>query len=100
MTRIRSPLEAQVAAESLGYAGLRLRRALDNLRNYDEGIVSKGAPTPAVRAALIAEAGEAFWRYVVQRELLGVRDPEYVAKEYGVPAEVWQSMGPKKSDAV
>ena len=94
MPRIKSPIEAQVAAESLGYAGLRLRRALDNLQQFDSGIKSPSVPRDVTRHSLIAEAGEAFWRYVVQRELLGVRDPEYVAKEYGVPAEVWQSMGP------
>jgi hypothetical protein len=42
---------------------------------------------------LIAAAGEAFWGYVVQRELLGLIDPEYIGQEYGVPPEVWHAMG-------
>jgi hypothetical protein len=90
-----TPIEAQVAAESLGIAGVRLRQALDALALHDSSDHRRSAAEKqSIRDKLVAAAGEAFWRYVVQRELLGVRDPEYVAQEYAVPAEVWQSMGP------
>ena len=87
------PIEAQVAAETLGIAGLRLRRALDALAMHD----GAGRKDAKARTNLIADAGDAFWRYVVEREHLGLRDPEFVAEAYGVPAEVWQSMKPKLS---
>jgi hypothetical protein len=31
----------------------------------------------------------------VQREQYGLMDPDYIAKEYGVPEEVQRAMGPK-----
>ena len=85
------PIEAQVAAETLGIAGLRLRRALDALALHDQS----DKRNATVRADLLADAGDAFWRFVVQREHLGLRDPEFVAEAFGVPTEVWQSMKPK-----
>lgn len=88
------PIEAQVAAETLGIAGVRLRRALDALALHDE----RGVSDSARRASLVADAGDAFWRYVVQREHLGLRDPDVVAEHYGVPAEVLQCMKPKLTE--
>jgi hypothetical protein len=94
-----NPLDQQFAGEaaaSLGRAGRQLRKALDALKKHDADIAAgkrrSGAPS---RADLIAAAGEAFWGYVVQRELLGLVDPEYIAREYHVPPEVLQAMGPR-----
>ena len=99
MPRFDKPIEYQFAAEAaaaLGHAGRQLRKALDALRKYDSD-VSDGSrrADPQTRSGLVAAAGEAFWGYVVQRELLGLLDPDYIAKEYAVPPEVWQAMGPK-----
>ncbi len=82
---------AQEAAASLGLAGRRLRKALDALHKYDAG-AERVASKP--RSELVSIAGEAFWAYVVQRELLGLMDADYIAQEYGVPPEVKQAMGP------
>lgn len=86
---------AQEAAASLGLAGRRLRKALDALNKYDEDSHAGVRPaTSKRRSELIAVAGEAFWGYVVQRELLGLLDADHIAQEYGVPPEVKRAMGP------
>jgi hypothetical protein len=48
------------------------------------------------RAELVADAAERFWGYVVQRELLGLSDADYIRQQYGVPTEVVKAMGPKR----
>lgn len=99
MPRFDNPIEYQFAGEaaaSLGRSGRLLRKALDALLKYDSDVLAGARRAdPVVRSGLVASAGEAFWGYVVQREALGLLDPEYIAKEYGVPHEVWQAMGPK-----
>ncbi len=89
---------AQEAAASLGQSGRRLRRALDALLKYDADL-SAGIAQPFAkpRTELVAIAGEAFWAYVVQRELLGLMDADYIAQEYAVPLEVKRAMGPNIS---
>lgn len=100
MPRFQNPLDYQFAREaatSLGHAGRQLRKALDALSRHDADVAEN--PWRArlqSRSELVAIAGEAFWGYVVQRELIGLQDPEYIAKEYGVPREVWQAMGPRR----
>jgi hypothetical protein len=100
MPRFENPIEYQFAAEaaaSLGRSGQLLRKALDALQKYDGDVLSGARrANPEARSGLVNTAGEAFWGYVVQRELLGLLDPEYIAKEYGVPPEVWQAMGPTR----
>jgi hypothetical protein len=99
MPRFDNPIEflfAQEAAASLGFSGRRLRKALDALQKYDSDATAGASRCPTtVRAELVADAGEALWAYVVQREVLGLLDAEYIAAEYKVPAEVQQAMGPK-----
>jgi hypothetical protein len=46
------------------------------------------------QAELLADAAEALWSYVVQRELRDRNDAEYIRKEHDVPAEVVKAMGP------
>jgi len=98
MPKFDNPLEYQFAGEaaaSLGRAGQLLRKTLDALQKYDSDVLAGARrAAPVVRSGLVAAAGEAFWGYVVQREALGLLDPEYIAKEYGVPSEVQQAMGP------
>ena len=98
MPRFENDIEAEFAGEaaaSLGMAGRRLRKALDALLKHDAE-VSAGADAAGLerRGELVAVAGEAFWGYVVQRELLGLMDADYIATEYGVPPEVKRAMGP------
>jgi hypothetical protein len=101
MPKFDNPLDYQFAGEaaaSLGQAGRRLREALDALKNYDSQVASGArVGNSARREAVVAAAAEAFWGYVVQRELLGLQDSEYIAREYQVPKEVVATAGPKTS---
>jgi hypothetical protein len=85
---------AQERALALGRLGRRLEAALAALAAYDADL--KDDP-PAVRrerrAALAAEAGEAAWAFIVQREACGLRDSTRTMRDYGVPAEVRARMG-------
>ena len=97
MARFENDIEAefaQEAAASLGLAGRRLRRALDALKKHDADVSAGQRLGSQPRSELVAIAGEAFWGYVVQRELIGLMDADYIAQEYGVPGEVKQAMGP------
>jgi hypothetical protein len=101
MSRFENPLDYLFAAEAaaaLGYSGKKLRKALDALLAHDRSVASYGSlgPLTLTRNELVADAAEAFWSYVVQREQFGLMDPEYIAAEYGVPEEVQRAMGPKK----
>jgi hypothetical protein len=97
MPRFENPIEYPFAAEAataLGYAGKKLRKALDALRDFDGHPAS--SRNLSLRADLVANAAEAFWSYVVQREEFGLLDPEYIREQYGVPEDVWLAMGPKR----
>jgi len=45
------------------------------------------------RSSLVREASDALWRFMVQRESIGLRDPRPVIRDYRVPAEVQNRMG-------
>ncbi len=103
MTPPANPIDVELAAEkaaALGRSGRSLRAALDRLRRFDAGRGARrpqrGTPDAAgARKELVELAGEAFWSYVVQREALGLHDPDAVAEEYRVPPEVRGCMGPR-----
>jgi hypothetical protein len=99
MPRFQHPIEHPLAAEAaaaLGYAGEKLRKTLDALKEYDSAVASLARlPEASLRAELVAEAAEAFWGYVVQREEFGLLDAEYIREQYSIPDEVWRAMGPK-----
>jgi hypothetical protein len=97
-TRQIDAVDAEVAQEkaaSLRRAYDRLERALAQLHRHDDR--SRAAPSsspPAKsRAELVADAAEALWYYVVQREACGLRDSEAVLRELDVPGEVRLRMG-------
>ena len=95
MPRFQNPIESQFAGEaaaSLANSGRRLRRTLDALHRHD---AEPRAEQASARAALIDDAADAFWCFVVHRETLGLVDQQYIVREYGVPAEVVKRMGPK-----
>lgn len=101
MVTFDNPLDlpfAGEAAASLGLAGRKLKTTLDALRQYDAEVTALTRPSDqAARKKLVMEAAEAYWGYVVQREQLGLLDPEYIAKEYDIPSDVRLAMGPKGS---
>jgi hypothetical protein len=82
-------------ASALGRLGRQLEAALSALEAYDEtrGGLSANHDR-AAREALVAEAAQALWYFVVQREVCGLRDSACVRRDYGVGWEVWIRMGP------
>jgi hypothetical protein len=86
---------AQEQASALGRMGRALEKALAKLREFDAAHPRSGALASAqqVRRTLVAEAGQALWMFVVQREACGLRDSRSIMREYQVPGEVQQRMG-------
>jgi hypothetical protein len=87
-------LEEQAAA--LGRMGRALETALAKLRAFDAAHPLADAPTAVqqARRTLVKEAGYALWMLMVQREACGLRDGRTVMRDYNVPHEVQQRMGP------
>jgi hypothetical protein len=99
MRRFEGPLQANISEEvaaSLAESARRLRKALDLLAEYDNE-VQRGTrqPITSARMPLVDEAAEKLWGYVVQRELIGLADADYIRQQYRVPDDVWHRMGPK-----
>lgn len=80
---------AREQASALGRCGRALEAALAALSEYDRTATKRGA----TRATLVQRASNALWRFMVQREACGLRDPGPVIRDYGVPLEVQNRMG-------
>jgi hypothetical protein len=91
----------QEQAAALGRMGRALEVALAKLREFDAAHPRAGAPTSEqeARRTLVMEAGHALWMFVVQREACGLRDSRTVMRNYNVPSEVQQRMGPARGAA-
>jgi hypothetical protein len=81
---------AQEMASALGRLGRRLERALAAIATFDAAGHGNRA---GARARLVAEAGDALWHFIVQREACGLRDSRQIQRDYRIPAEVWARMG-------
>lgn len=90
-------LEYEAVQEKVGNVarmGRRLESALAALAAFDAARPECVPPADAAeRERRVAEAGEALWYYVVQREACGLRGTEAVIREMGVPREVRLRMG-------
>jgi hypothetical protein len=75
-------------AASLGRVARKMEAACARLRELD-------AHSPE-RDALVAEAAEYVWFYVVQREAMGWRDHGEALAIYQVPPELIARMGPRR----
>ncbi|MCC7347652.1 MAG: hypothetical protein IT538_09675 [Variibacter sp.] len=87
---------AQEKASTLGRMGRRLEERLAALTAFDADrhAVAPHSPQDAeARRQLVAEAGQALWHFVIQREALGLRDSARVLRDYNVPDEVRNRMG-------
>lgn len=80
---------AQEQATALGRLGRALEAALNALAAFDRDLTGPAS----ARAKLVAEASNALWYFVIQREACGLRDPRTVMRDYRVPAEVQNRMG-------
>ena len=84
---------AQEMAAALGRLGRRLEHALQALEQFDAASVAHPDGRRRERSALLAEAGDALWLLVVQREACGLRDARQLMRDYRVPPEVQYRMG-------
>jgi hypothetical protein len=86
----------QERAAALGRMGRALEAALAKLREFDAAHPRAGAPASAqqARRTLVMEAGHALWMFIVQREACGLRDSRTLMRDYEMPGEVQQRMGP------
>jgi hypothetical protein len=75
-------LEEQAA--SLGRAGRKVEAALAALAAHPGG---EGRP------AVLKAATDAVWAFLVQREVMGLRDRNAVVAQYGIPREVMVRLG-------
>lgn len=70
-------------AHSLGRMGRKVEVALAALRDHEgEG-----------RAAVLKAAADATWAFLVQREVMGLRDRQAVIVQYAIPREVLNRLG-------
>ncbi len=85
-------IDSEIVAEqasSLGRAGRRLEAALADLSAFDAGTLRRRrGQSQADRPSLLAEARQALWYLVVQREACGMRNNAELLSVYSVPAEV------------
>ena len=71
-------------ASALGRTGRKAEAALAALRDHPGG---EG------RAAVLAAAVDAVWCFLVQREVMGLRDRAAIVAEYQIPREVMVRLG-------
>ena len=71
-------------AQSLGRAGRKVEAALAALAAHPGG---------DGRADLVKAAADAVWGFLVQREVMGLRDRAQVVAQYGIPREVLVRIG-------
>ena len=71
-------------AQSLGRAGRKVETALAALAAHEGG---------EERAALLKAAADAVWGFLVQREVMGLRDRAAIVAEYNIPREVMARIG-------
>jgi hypothetical protein len=71
-------------AQSLGRAGRKVEAALAALRDHPGG---------DDRAILLTAAADAVWGFLVQREVMGLRDRAQVIAQYAIPREVLVRIG-------
>jgi len=74
------------AAASLGHHGRKVEKALAALR----------ADPGTRRAELTLAAAHEVWAYLVQRELMGMRDHRLIVREMDIPQSVLNLMGSRR----
>jgi hypothetical protein len=73
----------QEQAASLGQSGRKVEAALAALRDHQgEG-----------RDAVLKAAADAVWGFLVQREIMGLRDRAAIVAQYAIPREVMNRIG-------
>ena len=84
-------------AHTLGTLGGQVERALAALRALEAG--ARGSGWENQRRALLDDAAEAVWAFMIQRELCGFRNWDAVVRDYGIPREVLNRVGQVRREA-
>jgi hypothetical protein len=86
----------QERASALGRQGRRLESTLAALRDYDAAHPQEPVArrSDRGRARLVADAGEALWFLIVQRDACRLHGNAALIADYGVPKEVVNCAGP------
>src|SRR5215471_6974859 len=95
MRSIRNPADtlefeiAQEKAAALGRLGRGLEAALAALRSFDDAQgPAASCENRRCRDELVAQAGQALWYLMVQRDACGLHNNNALISDYGVPREV------------
>ena len=84
-------------ARTLGNLDSQVERALAALRAFDAA--PHGADGEGRRRALLDQAADRVWAFMIQRELCGFRNWEAVVKDYGIPRAVLNRVGQVRRNA-
>jgi hypothetical protein len=79
----------QEQAAALGRTGRKAEAALAALRAHDESETGGDEG----RAEVLKAACDAVWCFLVQREVMGLRDRAQIVREYEIPREVMARLG-------
>lgn len=82
-----SPLSAEIAAEKAAALGRSAKQVSDALEAYRRASEAGDASEVRDRAA------EAVHGFLIQRELLGLRDREVIIRDFSIPREVLARLG-------
>jgi uncharacterized protein DUF6665 len=78
-------------AQTLGAVARQVEQALAVLRAFDAR--DPGSEGEDRRSALLDEAADRVWAFMIQRELCGFRNWEAVVRDYRIPREVLNRVG-------
>jgi len=91
-------IEKEIRSEKAGALARALEAleaALEALARFDAA--PRAGPVAALRADLVADAGERLWFLVIQREAMGLMRHDVVYEVVRVPVEVRRAMGPRRA---
>jgi hypothetical protein len=78
-------------AHTLGKLGGQVEQVLVALRAFDAA--AHGTDGEERRRAMLDDAADLVWAFMIQRELCGFRNWEAVVKDYRIPREVLNRVG-------
>ena len=87
-------------AHTLGTLSGQVEQSVAALQAFDAGALASDRDDR--RRALLDEAADRVWAFMIQRELCGLRNWEAMVRDYNIPREVLNRVGqvrPKAGDA-
>ena len=84
----KSPLEHEIASEQAGALGRSGRQVAATLESYRQARASGEDHEKALNQAV-----DAVYGFLIQRELLGLRDSRAIIRDYDIPREILVRLG-------